>query len=84
MKLNAIANRGSKKDFFDVVRILDEIRLEDALELFERKYANTDRFVAIRSLAWFEEAEIEPDPIAPQGPSWNEVKRRISKALAEL
>lgn len=84
MKLNAIANRGSKKDFFDLVRILDETSLGAALELFERKYSNTDRFVAIRSLAWFEDAEGEPDPVAPGGPTWAEVKRCVTAALADL
>lgn len=84
MKLNAIANRGSKKDFFDLVRILDKTRLEEALDLFEHKYSNTDRFVAIRSLAWFEDAEGEPDPEAPGGPTWSEVKRAVTTNLAEL
>lgn len=84
MKLNAIANRGSKKDFFDLVRILDDVCLEDCLGLFEKKYPNTDRFVVIRSLAWFEDAEREPDPIAPGGPSWEEVKRRVSAEVAKI
>lgn len=84
MKLNAVANRGSKKDFFDLARILEEVSLEDCLTLFERKYPNTDRFVAIRSLAWFEDAEAEPDPVSPAGPSWEDVKRRISGALARM
>lgn len=84
MKLNAIANRGSKKDFFDLVRILDETGLEEALNLFEQKYSNTDRFVAIRSLAWFDDAEGEPEPVSPQGPTWAEVKRCVTAALVEL
>ncbi len=84
MKLNAIANRGSKKDFFDLVRILDEVSLEEALGHFERKYSNTDRFVAIRSLGWFEDAEHEPDPVAPAGPTWAEVKRCVTAALVDL
>ncbi len=84
MKLDAIANRGSKKDFFDLTRIFDEVSLEGCLGFFEQKYPNTDRFVAIRSLAWFQEAEHEPDPIAPEGPSWEEVKQRVSQALAGL
>ena len=84
MKLNAIANRGSKKDFFDLARILDEFGLEEALDLFERKYSNTDRFVAIRSLAWFGDAEGEPDPVVSEGPTWEEVKRRITRAIAAM
>ena len=84
MKLNAITNRGSKKDFYDLARIIEEMSLDEALTYFERKYANTDRFVAIRSLGWFEDAESEPDPVVPAGPGWPEVKDSITAALAAL
>lgn len=84
MKLNAIVNRGSKKDFFDLVRILEEMPLQKTLDLFAQKYPNTDRFVAIRSLAWFDDAESEPDPVAPHGPAWPDVKLRITQELADL
>ena len=84
MKLNAIVNRGSKKDFFDLVRILEEMSLDQALDLFARKYSNTDRFVAIRSLAWFEDAESEPQPVAPDGPTWSAVKSCITQELSKL
>ncbi|MDG2124628.1 MAG: nucleotidyl transferase AbiEii/AbiGii toxin family protein [Verrucomicrobiales bacterium] len=84
MKLNAIANRGSKKDFFDLVRILDELSLDACLDLFEKKYLNTDRFVAIRSLVWFEDAEEEPAPVVPTGLGWGEVKQRIRGEVSRL
>lgn len=84
MKLNAIANRGSRKDFFDLDRILQEYPLASCLDLFDRKYPNTDRFVVIRSLAWFDDAEQEPDPIVPDGPTWPEVKLHITDALKDL
>ncbi|MBB5352098.1 hypothetical protein HNR46_002339 [Haloferula luteola] len=69
---------------FELVRILDKTCLEGALNLFERKYSNTDRFVAIRRLAWFGNAEGEPDPVASEGPPWVEVKGRITRAIAAL
>jgi len=50
--------------------------------LFVRKYSNTDRFVAIRSLAWFEDAESEPQPVAPD--TWSAVKSRITQELSKL
>ena len=59
-------------------------RLSVDLDLFERKYSNTDRFVAIRSLAWFGDAEGEPDPVVSGGPTWVEVKGRITRAIAAL
>lgn len=84
MKLNAIANRGSKKDFFDLQRLLHSYRLEELLQAFEAKYPKSDRFVVLRSLAWFEEAELEPDPISLDGVGWEEVKRSVVGALRDV
>jgi hypothetical protein len=84
MKLNAIANRGSKKDFFDLHELLKHRSLSDMVADFESKYRNSDRFIVLRSLAWFEDAELEPDPISLSGVSWREVQERIAQALREL
>jgi predicted nucleotidyltransferase component of viral defense system len=81
MKLNAIANRGSKKDFFDLCRLLEQHPLGEMLDFFERKYANTDRFIVLRSLSWFEDADVEPDPISFEGLSWEQVKQIVLAAL---
>lgn len=84
MKLNAIANRGSKKDFFDLCELARAHSLATMLEWFEQKYRNSDRFIVIRSLAWFEDAELEPDPVSLSGQSWNHVKRKISSLVEGL
>ena len=73
MKLNAIANRGSKKDFYDVVELLQHYHLTAMLGFFSKKYPNTDPFAMVRSLAWFEEADEEPDPIPMLGQTWKSV-----------
>jgi len=64
MKLNAIANRGSKKDFYDMVELLGRYSLPEMLGFFAMKYPGTDPFTVIRSLAWFDDADAEPDPIS--------------------
>ena len=84
MKLNAIANRGSKKDFYDVVELLQHYSLTAMLGFFSKKYPNTDPFAVVRSLAWFEEADQEPDPIPMLGQTWEAVKRIITGAVGEL
>jgi len=84
MKLNAIANRGSKKDFYDVVELLQHYSLTAMLGFFSKKYPNTDPFAVVRSLAWFEEADQEPDPIPMLGQTWEAVKRIITTAVGEL
>ncbi len=58
--------------------------LQKTLNLFAQKYPNTDRFVVIRSLAWFDDAESEPDPVASDGPAWLDVTLRITQELADL
>ncbi len=84
MKLNAVSNRGSRKDFFDVAELLRHFSLGDLLSFFTRKYANSDPFTVIRSLAWFDDAELEPDPLPHNGPTWKDVKHQITSAVSKL
>ena len=84
MKLNAIANRGSKKDFFDLAELLGHFTIQEMIGFFTDKYPSTDPFTVIRSLAWFEDAELEPDPIALAGQTWIKVKDRARDAVAGL
>lgn len=85
MKVNAVTNRGSKKDFSDLLLLHENgILLTDALDLFCQKYGSSGRFLAIRSLNWFEDAEGEPDPRYLNGWTWHSVRQRmavIAKAL---
>jgi hypothetical protein len=84
MKLNAIANRGSKKDFYDLAELLGSYALTEMLGFFSRKYPATDSFAVIRSLAWFDDAEAEPDPVMLTHRSWGDVKRLVLKAISQL
>lgn len=84
MKLNAITNRGSKKDFFDLQMLLRHYSLPTLLDAYCAKYAVVNRFMVIRSLAWFDDAESEPDPVSLTRATWQSVKSRISKAVAGL
>ncbi len=84
MKLNAIVGRGAKKDFNDVARLLDEFGLETLLGFFARKYPETEGFVVLKSLVWFDDADREPEVESRDGRSWEAVKERLSAALAAL
>jgi predicted nucleotidyltransferase component of viral defense system len=84
MKFNAISNRGSKKDFFDVVELMEHHTLEEMLVFFSNKYRSSDPFTVIRSLAWFEDAEADPDPVSIRGCTWADVKSTVSAALVRL
>ncbi len=49
MKLNAIANRGSKKDFYDLAELLHHHTLGEMLRFFSTKDPATDPFAVIRA-----------------------------------
>lgn len=84
MKLNAIANRGSKKDFHDLATLLDRFSLESMLGWYRVKYQPAGLMMVVRSLAWFEDAEAEPDPVNLNGRGWEAVKDIVSVALRGL
>lgn len=84
MKLNAIANRGSKKDFYDLAALLDHFRLQSMIDLYQAKYRPASLMMVIRSLAWFDDADVEPDPKSLREDSWPEVKGEIANAIRTL
>jgi len=81
MKLNAITRRGAKKDFFDLADLLDHYTLEEMLQFFMDKYANTDIGFVVRSLTYFTEADASKDPISLSLMHWGQVKEKIVGAV---
>lgn len=83
MKLNALARRGSKKDFWDLAEILDYYTINDILGFFKQKYASKDVLYILRSMIYFEDAErqIDPDPLKKI--TWKQVKSKIQVAVKE-
>ena len=77
MKLNAIAGRGSKKDFIDVFQLLKQFSLTEMLNFYSKKYPNGSEFMVLKSLLYFDDAENEPDPIMMLKITWEEVKEKI-------
>lgn len=86
MKLNAIANRGARKDFYDLYFLLQKFNINKLIELFKEKFKTQDVFGLIRSLTYFEEAETENDVILLREKSltWQDVKQRIIKETKGL
>ena len=78
MKLSAIAGRGSKKDFFDIFYLLKSYSFDKMFELFKKKFQNTNEFHILKSLTYFDDAELEPDPKMTEKIEWNTVKSIIT------
>jgi len=81
MKLNAIANRGCKKDFFDVHSLLELFSPAELLSFFEEKYAQINSFTVMKSLTYFDDAEADPEPMSLSGITWHEVKSRLNSLV---
>ena len=84
MKINAIVNRGSKKDFYDLAALLALHPLESLLRFYKEKYQPASLLMVIRSLSWFDDADAEPDPMSLTGESWSSIVNQIKTAIRQL
>lgn len=81
MKLLAIARRGVKKDFVDLYFILERYSLGELVQLFESKLPNIDMFHILKSLSYFEDADVEADPKMLVKVSWAKIKEEITRKV---
>jgi hypothetical protein len=81
MKLSAAAGRGSKKDFFDIYELLQHFSFQDLLSSYQQKYTQVDPYHVIRSLSYFDDAELQQDPIMLKDYTWNMVKSRLQQEI---
>jgi len=84
MKLSAITNRGTKKDFIDLAFLLERFSLREMLEFHNRKFADGASFPVLKSLVFFDDAEEDPLPNMLAAFDWPTAKQRISDAVSEL
>lgn len=85
MKLKAIAQRGSKKDFYDIYFLTDILTIEEMLSIFQDKFKQHEVFHIVKSLTYFEDAEAFPDPIVfDKKINWVKVKKLINKEVKKL
>lgn len=81
MKIAAITGRGSKKDFIDLYFLLNQFTLTEILKMYEAKYPDASIFLALKSLTFFEDAEIQPMPKMLIEVSWEKVKDKIQQIV---
>ena len=77
MKLSAITNRGTKKDFIDLYFLLKRFSFNELIEFYLKKYAGAQLFTVLKSLTYFEDAEGDPMPVMMESLNWDEAKTAI-------
>ena len=81
MKLSAVANRGRKKDFIDVARLLDVFSLDQMLSLYKEKFSVSELSFPLRGLLYFDDAEEDPMPeMFDSNFTWENVKKTVVAA----
>lgn len=87
MKLEAIASRGSRKDFIDLWVICTHgFTLERVFQLFERKFgaSQVEHYHRLRALAYFDDAEKDPFPRMARPMDWSEIRSFFATEAARL
>lgn len=79
MKLEAIAGRGSKKDFIDMFFLLKQFTLEEIFTFHKMKYGIglNNQYHHLKSLVYFSDAEAEAMPVMIKPLYWSDVKKQI-------
>ncbi len=83
MKLEAIKNRSTKKDFIDLAVLLENFTLKQIIENYKETFPYHDHYHSLKSLSYFEPAEnnIMPEMLIPL--TWEQAKEKISIAVKD-
>jgi len=89
-KFKTISQRGSKKDFYDILAVMRSkmLTIEETVSIFKKRFGQTglNTYHVLRSLTYFEDADGEPDPSMLKGYTftWEEVKSFFAKNIKEF
>ncbi len=83
MKLDAIASRGTYKDFFDIYFLLQEYDLETLLGFLKEKFTGIEYNEAhlVKSLTYFKDAKESQMPEMIKKASWEKVKENLTTTV---
>jgi hypothetical protein len=85
MKLSAVVQRGSKKDFIDLYAIAVEgMPLDRMLAAYTSKYGIADIAHVLYALTYFDDAEHDRMPVMLWDVSWPRIKRAIAGWASEI
>ena len=85
MKLSAIAQRGSKKDFVDIYALgLHHQPLQEMLRLYQQKYSIENIAHVLYGLSYFDDAEREQMPSMQWDTDWQTIKKTIQGWVREM
>jgi predicted nucleotidyltransferase component of viral defense system len=84
MKIQAILGRGKKKDFWDLLELLQHYSLQQLIDWHKLKYPSQMLAISIpHAITYFADAEESETPVSYKGQTWEQIKKGISKAVSD-
>jgi hypothetical protein len=85
-KIVTVSMRGGKKDFIDVYYLLQQFSIAELLDLIQVKYQDINYNVPhlLKSLTYFEDAELQPMPRMKDHVAWDTLKADIVTKVKEV
>jgi hypothetical protein len=77
LKLNAIAGRGAKKDFWDLHELLNYFSFNQIIDFYHEYYPQNSSMMIIKSISYFAGAEGDLEPYSFKEITWEQIKRDI-------
>jgi hypothetical protein len=85
MKLVAVSQRGTKRDFFDMYYLLKRFSLEEIIEFTQKKFPEFDIYSGLRGLLFFKDADADKNQgrirLFDRTLKWKTVKGKIQKEV---
>lgn len=80
-KVNAISRRATKKDFWDIDRLLDVYTITEIASFYRQKYLPMLAIGVAQMITYYTDAEESDTPVCLLNKTWDEVKKSIYKKI---
>jgi hypothetical protein len=82
MKVQAVLQRGRKKDFWDIAELLNHFSIKDFIAFHREKYATQNLMITVpQAISYFADAEEDEDPVSLKNQTWKGVKESIGSRV---
>jgi hypothetical protein len=84
MKVQAVLQRGKKKDFWDIAELLNHFPVSDFVQFHKEKYESQNLMITVpQAITYFADAEDDEDPISLKKQTWKSVKQFITDKVRD-
>ena len=80
-KVFAISSRATKKDFWDLDRLLDEFSFLEIASFYDKRYEHQLAIAISKMLTYFDEADESDTPVCLLNKNWEQVKKSVFKKI---